>query len=102
MQDQDGRLDVLEIGRRRPRGVSVGPVPGIAAQILQFPARGLRVGKVGDQREDAELGHGGLEAVGVADDPVGQIAAIGRADDGQPSGSAMPSAMAQSMPASTS
>ena len=82
VQDQDGRIDVLEVGGRRALGIQLGLFPGVAAEIFGLPARSLGIRKIGDEGENAELGHGGLEAVRPADEPVNEVAAVGGPDDG--------------------
>src|SRR5690606_23737309 len=73
-------LDVLDVGNRRQAPVQLRVLPYLGTE--RHGAGGIAdvVGAVhADVVRAAALGDGGLEAIGVADDPVGHDPAVGPA-----------------------
>src|SRR5262245_9389441 len=84
VQDQERRVDVLDVGQRREVARAFGVAPGNDADlVLKPPADVARPEERRDVGNTAHR-HGRLEAVAVAYGPVGHEAAIAAPCDTQP------------------
>src|SRR5712692_5146682 len=63
--------------------VTLGRLPGQPSQKVSVVERGIVVAPVGDVLHRTRAGHRSLEARGLSDEPVGHVAAVTIAADGE-------------------
>src|SRR5471030_256154 len=86
MQNQRRRLDVLGVLQRRRVPVLVELVKQESLEVFLVPVGAVARAVVADEIGDAAQRHRGLESRGVAQNPVGHIAAVTSAGHAQPLG----------------
>src|SRR5215207_4910816 len=79
MENQNRRLDVRGVLQGRALPVEVELLDEVAAEVVLVSVCTVARALVADEVDDAAERHGRLEDVGVADDPVGEVAAVAAA-----------------------